>query len=133
MWEKLGETLATIDLPRLYGWLDRLQTFQPSREQLRIVTLLRRKFHTADNLGAQLWPNNKGRQSGRLIRYPDFAELTDLGLVAHKSGSGYFLPFDPPTGFSPGIPKLIAVPRRTQTESPTPPKPAGSPRSDAAG
>jgi hypothetical protein len=131
-WEKLGETLATIDLPRLYGWLDRLQTFQPSPEQLRICELLRGEFLIADCLGSRLWPNNKGRQSGRLIRYPDFVELTDLGLVAHKSGSGYFLPFDPPTGFSPGIPKLVAVPRRAQTESPTPPRPAASPRRDTA-
>lgn len=131
-WDKLGETLATIDLPKLYNWLDRLQTFQPSRKQLRILELLRNKFLTADNLGSRLWPNCKGRQGARLARDTDFVELEELGLVAHKSGSGYFMPFDPPTGFSPVIPELIAVPRRVTTESPTPLQPAGSPRRDTA-
>lgn len=115
MWGSLDLTLGTIDLSRLDAWLERLETFQPSAEQLDMLRLLDRKVLTADVLGARLWPKRAGRQSPRLLKHPGFRELVDLGLVVRKPSAGYYLPFAPPTGLCPVIPKPVAIPRREKT------------------
>ncbi|MBL8841269.1 MAG: hypothetical protein JNL90_07020 [Planctomycetes bacterium] len=110
-WRSLDLVIGAIDLSRLEVWVDRIEAFQPSPEQLKILEVLNHEALKADALGHQLWPRGAGRQSSRLLHNKGFKELVELGLVAQIRSAGYYLPFAPPTGLSPGIPKPIAIPR----------------------